>query len=126
VVAAVALKTRPLRVAPNIRITVRRSAWEHLSKFLDSEKNMLVFVWGMHGPQSDPGWTASVIDRDDLPNSANARMVKTRIGSFPVAIPQRQHMRKLDGCTLACDADQLSVKVPFEAWLNNLKSSGHV
>jgi hypothetical protein len=80
----------------------------------------------MHGPQSDPGWTASVIDRDDLPNSANARVVKTRIGSFPVAIPQRQHMGKLDGCTLACDADQLRVNVPFDAWLNNLKSSGHV
>jgi len=117
----VVLKTRPLRVAPNIRITVRRSAWEHLSKTLDSDKNMLVFVWGMHGPQSDPGWTASVIDREDLPNSANARIVETRIGNFPVAIPQRQHLRKLDGCTLACDADQLRVKVPFDAWLNNLK-----
>ncbi|MDH3451285.1 MAG: hypothetical protein OEN20_02615 [Gammaproteobacteria bacterium] len=120
------LQTRPLKVAPNIRITVRRSAWEHLSKSLDAERNMLVFVWGMHGPQSDPGWTASVIDRDDLPYSANTRIVKTKIGEFPVAIPQRQHMRKLDGCTLAYDADQLRVKVPFDAWLNNLKLSGRV
>ena len=121
-----ALQTRPLKVAPDIRITVRRSAWEHLSKYLDTEKNMLVFVWGMHGPQSDPGWTASVIDRDDLPNSANARIVKTKIGNFPVAVPQRQHLRKLNGCTLAYDSNQLKVQVSFDSWLSNLKSSGHV
>ena len=116
-----AYQTRPLRVAPNIRITVRRSAWEYLSRSLDTGKNMLVFVWGMHGRQSDPGWTASVIDRDDLPNSTNARVVKTRIGTFPVAVPQRQHLCKLHGCTLAYDAHELKVKVPFESWLNNLK-----
>ena len=121
-----ALQTRPLKVAPNIRITVRRSAWEHLSKSMDASKNMLVFVWGMHGPMSDPGWTASVIDRDDLPNSANARMVKTKIGNFPVAIQQRQHLRKLNGCTLVYDSDQLRVKVSFDSWLSNLKSSGRV
>lgn len=111
-------------MAPNIRITVRRSAWEHLSQSLDVEKNMLVFVWGLQGSKADPGWTASVIDRDDLPNSANTRIVKTNIGEFPVAIPQRQHMRKLDGCTLAFDANQLKVKVPFDAWLSNIKPSG--
>ncbi|MDH3715342.1 MAG: hypothetical protein OET44_16020 [Gammaproteobacteria bacterium] len=117
-----AYESQPLRIEPHIQITVRRSAREHLSKFLDAKRDMLVFVWGMHGLQSDPGWTASVVDREDLPNSANAcAVLKTTIGSFPVGIPQRQHLQKLDGCTLACDGDQLKVEVSFESWLNDLK-----
>jgi hypothetical protein len=68
------------------------------------------------------GWTASVVDREDLPNSASVRAVlKTTIGSFPVGIPQRQHLLKLDGCTLACDGDQLEMEISFESWLKNFK-----
>ena len=40
---------------------------------------------------------------------ANRRVVETKLGKVSVAVPQRQHLDKLDGCTLSLSASSLTV-----------------
>ena len=101
--------TGAMCVADNIRLTVSSQAWEHLSKTLDANRDVLVFVWGTTGVRDDAAWSVCVYRRDDLPMAANRRVVETKLGRLSVAIPQRQHLRKLNGRKLSMQARSLVV-----------------
>lgn len=93
--------TGAMHVAEQIRLTVSSGAWEYLSSTLDPQKDVLVFVWGTCGLRNVAAWSASVYPRDELPMAANQRMVDTKLGKVAVAVPQRQHLKKLNGRTLS-------------------------
>ncbi|MDH3451280.1 MAG: hypothetical protein OEN20_02590 [Gammaproteobacteria bacterium] len=101
--------TGAMQVAENIRLTVSSGAWEYLSAELDPNNDVLVFVWGTCGMRNVAAWSASVYPRDELPMTANQRTVGTKLGKVTVAIPQRQHLNKLDGRTLSMLSDSLVV-----------------
>ncbi len=98
-----------MHVAENIRLTVSSGAWAYLSDALDPRRDVLVFVWGTCGVRNIAAWSASVCPRDELPTKANQCIVETGFGEVAVAIPQRQHLQKLDGRTLSIQAQVLVV-----------------
>ena len=101
--------TGAMHVAENIRLTVSSGAWEYLSSELDPTKDVLVFVWGTCGMRKAAAWSANVYPREELPMTANQRLVQTKLGKVTVAIPQRQHLQKLDGRTLSILSKSLVV-----------------
>ncbi len=101
--------TGAMLVAENIRLTVSSGAWEYLSAQLDPKTDALVFVWGSCGMRNVAAWSANVYPRDELPMEANQRTVQTKLGIVTVAIPQIQHIDKLDGRTLSILAESLVV-----------------
>jgi len=101
--------TGAIHVTENIRLTVSSGAWEYLSAELDPNRDVLVFVWGTCGMRNVAAWSASVYPRDELPMEANQRVVQTKLGKVIVAIPQRQHLEKLDGRTLSILSEALVV-----------------
>ncbi len=101
--------TGAMRVADDIRLTVSGEAWDHLSRTLDARRDVLVFVWGTTGLRDDAAWSVSVYPLDDLPMAANRRTVETELGKLAVAVPQRQHIEKLDGRRLSIQASTLVV-----------------
>ena len=93
-----------------IRLNVRSQAWDYLaSELLDPDRDVLVFVWGTFGADSRADWSVGIFSRDDLPMTTTRRLVESKLGRFSVAIPQRQHMDKLDGRTLSVDSGELTV-----------------
>ena len=101
--------TGAIHVTDKIRLTVSSGAWEYLSAELDPQNDVLVFVFGTSGMREVARWSASVYPREELPMTANQRMVETKLGKVAVAIPQRQHLEKLHGRTLSMQARLLVV-----------------
>ena len=86
---------------PGVNLTIRTSAWRHLTSALDPDRHVLVFVWGRFGSQTELGWLVSVNTRDDIATSTQVRPFETRIDGFPVVVVQAQHLEKLNHRTLS-------------------------
>lgn len=91
-------------------LTLKSSARRHLSEHVDARDEMLVFLWGNHGAEREPHWLVSTCRQASLPKEARRQGVQGRIGETAFLVVQPQHLPKLDGRTLVCEAGILTVR----------------
>ena len=90
----------------HIDIVVKRPLWRYLSKQVDPDRQILVFLRGQLGNPPKESWVISVTSRSDLPEEAESQGFIGVLGKYPFLVVQRPHLHELDGQTLNLKAGQ--------------------